>query len=108
MGIGKGRGKRYLPTLAETLAAVVESATGNAPQATDLAAYPILVFDQNAEAVYRQNTNYLQDLAVKTGAKFVQISMSHVLKIAATLKIADLFDASGSRNAGYGGCRNIN
>lgn len=97
----------YLPTLAENLVTVLETALGKPPETDDLAKHPILVFDQNKPTIYNANTTYLTELSRKTKARFVQVSMQHALKIAATLKIKDYFDASGDGNAGYGGCRNI-
>ncbi len=86
---------------------MVETALGNPPEEKDLAPYPILVFDQNGKDIYQSNTVYLTDLSKATKVKFIQVSMAHALKIAATLKIQDYFDATGDGNAGYGGCRNI-
>jgi len=94
----------FVPTMVRELQATLASA-GQPGRLTD---FPILVFDQSADVnLFNANAQYLNNLALQTGARIEHISMATIKQFETQMGIQGMFDTTGSNKAGYAGARNI-
>lgn len=68
--------------------------------------YPVFVFDQSEESVFKKNQSYIKKLNRNFRSSIILISRDDALQIARKIGIELLLDTVGDETFGYGGARN--
>jgi hypothetical protein len=68
--------------------------------------YPLFVFDQSHQALFKKNSAYSKKLEKESGVTIVHLDTAHVLSLAKQLGVEGLIATTNTGKFGFGGSRN--
>lgn len=95
-----------LPSLLSGLSLLVDYLNANSTPQVHLDQYPIFIFDQSSQPIFKKNRRFIERLNRKYKSTIFHFSKQNMLTVAQKLGIQSLMMTSHTGEFGYGGARN--